>query len=95
MAENNELQEFERAPALNARDLLASRFPDLESRIREAFLLSSTFRDLCEDYYLVVSRQRKLSNKHMDSVDSTAAILHRLKVELEQEMFNYFKSFNR
>ena len=95
MAENNELQKFEKAPALIARDLMASRFPDLENRIREAFRLSSSFRDLCEDYHLLVTRQTEFSNEQMDSVDSTAAILQSLKVELEQEMLNHFKFFNR
>jgi hypothetical protein len=95
MAENNEVQKFEKAPALIARDLMASRFPDFENRIQEAFRLSSSFRDLCEDYYLVVNRQTEFSNEQMDSVDSTAAILQSFKVELEQEMFNYFKTFNR
>ena len=95
MAGNNNLKEFEKAPALIARDLMASRFPDFENRIRGAFRLSSSFRDLCEDYYLVVTRQTELSNEHMDSVGSTAAILQSLKVELEQEIFNYIKIIDR
>ena len=94
MVENNKLQAFEKAPALIARDLMASRFPDLENRIQEAFRLSSSFRDLCEDYYLVVTSQTELSSEQMDSVDSTAAILHSLKLDLEQEIFNYIKTFN-
>jgi hypothetical protein len=84
-----------KAPALIARDLMASHFPDLENRIQEAFRLSSSFRDLCEDYYLVVNRQTEFSNEQMDSINSTAAILQSLKVELEQEMLNHFKKVNR
>jgi len=95
MVDNNELQTFDKAPALIARDLMASRFPDLESRIRDAFRISSSFRDLCEDYYLVVARQSELSDIQMDSVDSTSAILQSLKLELEQEMFNFLKSVKR
>jgi hypothetical protein len=94
MAENNELHIPQKAPALIARDLLATRFPDLENRIRKAFRLSSTFRDLCEDYYLVIFRQSEIPNDQMDGEDSANHILQTLKIELEQEMFNYFKSFN-
>ena len=95
MVENNKLQAFEKAPALIARDLMASRFPDLENRKREAFRHSSSFRDLCEDYHLLVTRQAGFSNEQMDSINSTAAILHSLKLELEQEMFDYLKISNR
>jgi hypothetical protein len=95
MAGNNNLEEFEKAPALIARDLMASRFPDFENRIREAFRLSSSFRDLCEDYYLVVTRQTELSDEHMDSAGSTAAILQSLQVELEQDMHNYIRLIDK
>ncbi len=78
-----------------ARDLLISNFPSLASRIREAFRVSPSFRDLCEDYQLVVTSLSELVDKQNGSEGSTNAILHSLKLELEQEMFNYFKSFKR
>ena len=74
---------------------MIANFPGLADRIREAFRESPTFRDLCDDYHLVVARQLELVDKQSDSKGSTDAILHKLKLELEQEMFNYFKSSNR
>lgn len=74
---------------------MVTRFPDLAKRIKEAFRLSPSFRDLCEDYGLVITRQSELSNKQMDEEDSTDDILQGLKIEIEQEMFNYFKPLNR
>lgn len=94
MNEHKQSHECEHS-AIRARDLMVTRFPDLATRIKEAFRLSPSFRDLCEDYGLVITRQSELSTKQMDEENSADDILKSLKIELEQEMFNYFKSFNK
>ena len=95
MDELNPYHDITEPTSAEMTELIVSRFPNFKKHILEAFHYSSLFRDLCEDYYLIETRQSELSSNHMSDENSAGIILHNLKRELEQEMFNYFKSFKR
>jgi hypothetical protein len=81
--------------ALVARTLIVSRFPAFENRILEAFRQSSLFRELCEDYQRVLVCLSEMSLQGDAAHSNDEEYLKRLKYELEQEMFHYFKLYKK
>lgn len=88
----SELDHPEEIQSLVLRNLVISRFPKFENHILEAFHQSSLFRELCEDYarVFVFLSEMSLQGNGVNANDEEH--LKRLKNELEQELFCYFKN---
>jgi hypothetical protein len=85
----------EETQSLVARNLIISRFPAFENRILEAFRQSSLFRELCEDYQRVLVCLSEMSLQGDAAHSNDEEYLKRLKYELEQELFHYFKLYKK
>ena len=86
------LDQPEGTQLLVVRNLIISRFPMFENHILEAFHQSSLFRELCEDYVRVFVCLSEMSLQGDGANANDEEHLKRLKCELEQELFRYFKN---
>ena len=82
----------EEIQSLVVRNQIISRFPTFENHILKAFHQSSLFRELCEDYVRVFVCLNEMSLHSSGAKENDEEHLKRLKYELEQELFLYFKN---
>ena len=85
----------EEIQSLVARNQIIYRFPRFENRILEAFKQSSLFRELCEDHLRVSVCLSEMSLQSKAVQSNNEEHLKRLKHELEQELFHYFKLYKK
>ena len=76
---------------LAARQLVISRFSEFEARIHNAFERYESFRDACGDYEELIMCLKEIKKESSTSNKSTVDLLKSMKLDLEQEIFGYFK----
>ena len=76
---------------LVATQLVISRFPEFEARIYIAFERYEFFREACGDYEELIMCLNEIKKESSSSNKSTLDLLKSMKLDLEQEIFGYFK----